>query len=232
MGAADETIRRELGVLSAALRWTKPRKKLKDVPDVISLPASPPKERVLSRDEAARILRHFRAGGLPPHDKGARAKTAHLLLFTRLALFTGARTGAILDLTWDRVNLERGQIAYPLPNVRQTAKGRAVVTIEPPLVRGLKRAKRRSNSDYVITFRGEQCQRIGRAFREHMKLLGMTDVTPHTLRHTFATWAAIKGVSMFKISRALGQSLVSTTDRYAKHQPEDLREVSRAVRRK
>jgi integrase len=32
----------------------------------------------------------------------------HVLLFVRLALYTSARTGAILDLTWDRVNFTAG----------------------------------------------------------------------------------------------------------------------------
>jgi integrase len=40
------------------------------------------------------------------------ASAAHLALFTRLALFTGARSGAILELTWDRVDLQRRRIKY------------------------------------------------------------------------------------------------------------------------
>ncbi|WP_167309522.1 hypothetical protein [Brevundimonas naejangsanensis] len=48
------------------------------------------------------MLAHFRSA----------PRTKHLLLFTRLALYTGARSGAILGLTWDRVDLERGVIDY------------------------------------------------------------------------------------------------------------------------
>lgn len=224
-GAANETIKRELGVLSAAFKWAKPRKRLDRIPDVISMPSSPPKERWLTRNEVAKILRHFRA-------KARRKRCRHLVLFTRLALYTGARTAAVLDLTWDRVNLEKAHISYPLPEEVQTNKRRAVVTIGPNLVRALRAAKRRSNSAYVLTARGEPVERIARGFRQNMTALGFDNVTPHTLRHTFATWAAMKGKSMFLIGRALGQSSSRTTERYAKHQPEALRDVTDAVWRK
>jgi integrase len=78
-----------------------------------------------------------------------------------------------------------------------TNKGRAVITIEDNMVRALRHAKRHTNSEYVITSRGEKCDRIVRGFRANMKELGLDDVTPHTLRHTFATWAALKGEPLF-----------------------------------
>jgi integrase len=220
-GVKDETIRRELGVLSAALNRAVKQERLPRAPAVMSLEKSPAKERWLSRQEAALILRHFRQS----------KRTRHLLLFTRLALFTGSRSGAILDLTWDRVDLERKRIWFPLPG-RQTTKRRAVVPLEANMLRALAAAKRKSNSDHVISWRGKRCERIVKAFRSHMRELGLNDVTPHTLRHTFATWAAQKGVSLFLIGRTLGHSNSTTTDRYAKHQPDALREVTRAVRRK
>jgi integrase len=224
-GAANETVKRELGVLSAAIKYVKPRKRLQHVPEVMSLPSSPAKDRWLTRDEVARILRHFRA-------KERRKRCAHLALFTRLALFTGSRSTAILELTWDRVDLKRKRIAYHVPGAVETKKGRSTVTIGPNLVRALTHAKRHTNSAFVITSRGEPCARIVRGFRENMDALGFTDVTPHTLRHTFATWAALKGVPLFLIGKALGQSQARTTERYAKHQPEALRAVTDAVWRK
>lgn len=224
-GAANETIKRELGVLSAAFKWTKPRKRLPYVPDVISLPSSPAKDRWLTRGEVAKILRHLRA-------RERKERCRHLVLFVRLALFTGARTGAILDLTWDRVNLAKRHVSYPLPGAVETTKKRAVVTLSPNLVRMLKHAKRKTNSEYVISFRGEKVDRIVRGFRRNMVELGLEDVTPHTLRHTFATWAAMKGQPLFLIGKALGQSEARTTERYAKHQPEALRAVTDAVWRK
>jgi integrase len=222
-GMSDATIGRELSVLNAALRKAYKDNKLPATPPpVATVPAAPPRERYLERDEVARFFWHLH--GTKRH--------RHLLLFARLALYTGARSGAILELTWDRVNLHRGWIDYTLPGEQQTNKRKAKVPIDTHLVRMLAHAKRRSNHTHVITYNGESVDRIVRAFRRQAKLVGLNDVTPHTLRHTFGTWAAEAGESLFLVGRALGHTKTSTTERYAKHQTDALRGVMKAVRRK
>jgi len=134
-------------------------------------------------------------------------------------------------LTWDRVDLELGSIDYDLPGVR-TNKGRAPARIGPVEIRMLKAAKRRAKTDHVIEWRGKPVERIVRAFRNHARAAGLSDATPHTLRHTFATWAARKGVPLYAIGGALGHASPNTTKRYAKHHPDALRDVFQAVRRK
>lgn len=47
----------------------------------------------------------------------------------------------------------------------------------------------------------------------------------YTLRHTFASWLTMKGVSLHKISKFLGHSSVTTTEKhYAGLVPESLHE--------
>lgn len=221
-GVRIETIRRELSVLSAAFRRAQKFERIPGhAPPVLTLPEGAARERYLTRREAARLLRHLRAN----------RRQRHLLLFTRLALYTGARSGAILSLTWDRVDLDRGVITYPLPGRAETNKRAAVVPIGPTLVRALRAAHRRGKGDHVIQWAGDPVKRVVRAFRRQAKAAGLADVTPHTLRHTFGTWAASSGVSLFLVGRALGHKRSSTTERYAKHQPDALREVTEAVRR-
>ncbi len=219
-GVKDETIRRELAVLSAAYNYTRRYKELAYVPEVMTLPASPPKERWLTRAEVATLFRHLR-----------RRRSRHVLLFARLALYTGPRTSAILQLKWDRVDLGRGSIDYTLDGVR-TNKRRAPARIGPVEIRMLKAAKKKAKTAFVIEWRGEPVERIARAFRAHARAVGMIDVTPNTLRHTFATWAARKGIPLHDIGGALGHSSPTTTKRYAKHHPDALREVFQAVRKK
>lgn len=226
-GVGTETVRRELSVMSAALVRAHRRDKIARLPAVLTLPKSPARERWLTRDEAARLLRYLHA----------QPRAKHLLLFTRLALYTGARSGAILDLTWDRVDLERRLISYPLPGTSHGTKKRAVVPLEPNMIRALAAAKRRNEKRakpvaHVIHWKSKPCTRIARGFTRHAKGAGLEGVTPHVLRHTFATWAAQKGVPIFLLGRTLGQSVASTTERYAKHQPDALRQVTAAVRRK
>jgi site-specific recombinase XerD len=59
------------------------------------------------------------------------------------------------------------------------------------------------------------------AFRTVVTTAGLADVTPHVLRHTFASQLAIAGVSIFKISAWLGHASVVTTQIYAHLSPDD-----------
>jgi len=60
-----------------------------------------------------------------------------------------------------------------------------------------------------------------RAFHSVAKEAGLEWVTPHVLRHTFASQLAIAGVSLYKISKWLGHSDVKTTQIYAHLQTHD-----------
>ena len=52
---------------------------------------------------------------------------------------------------------------------------------------------------------------------------GLQGVTRHTLRHTWATWAAQHRVSMWDIAGVLGDTVETVTRNYAHHSPDDLR---------
>lgn len=221
LGRSTETVNRELSVLSAAIRYAAKHGKLPGPPPIIQmLPAKDARERFLTRDEAARLLRHLHRG----------KRHRHLLIFARLALYTGARASAITGLTWNRVDLARGVIDYR--DGPSTAKGRPVLPIDDGLVRMLKHTKAKAKTDHVIEWAGEPVGRIVRGFVRQAKDAGLPGVTPNTLRHTFGTWAAMSGQSMFLVARSMGHKRVSTTERYAKHETASLRAVMRSVRHK
>ena len=60
-----------------------------------------------------------------------------------------------------------------------------------------------------------------RAFNTVLRMTKLEWVTPHILRHTFASQLAIAGVSLYKISKWLGHSDVKTTQIYAHLQTHD-----------
>lgn len=224
---SDETIRRELSVLAAAMNLARKHEKIPAVPGFYTLAKAPARDRWLTRDEAAKLLRYLRN----------QPRARHVLLFTRLALFTGQRSGVILSLTWDRVDFRNNMLRFPVPGRRVTKKRSTELPIDEA-ERMLRAAHRRNQARkggpvaHVIQWKGLPCGRIAQAFRRHAEAAGLGDVTPHTLRHTFATWTAQKGVPLFLIGRTIGQSVSSTTEKYAKHQPEALRAVLKAARRK
>ncbi len=112
-----------MGILRAALNHAVKTERLKDAL-FVKLPDAPPgRERWLTRGEAAALLWQARA---------TKSDTRpYLTLFIRLALYTGARPGALKDLRWPQVEFDRGDcgcINFNPPGRARTSKGRAVIT--------------------------------------------------------------------------------------------------------
>jgi integrase/recombinase XerC len=80
-------------------------------------------------------------------------------------------------------------------------------------------------------FVGKQGKRLNqgvvqRAIRQLRALLNLPDsVTPHALRHSFATHLMVDGVNIRAIQELLGHASLSTTQRYTELQIEDLRDI-------
>jgi site-specific recombinase XerD len=141
----------------------------------------------------------------------------------RLVINTGMRQDEVLSLTQRQVDLFRKVIIVK-------GKGNKIRTI--PLNKiALEVIKdrlktRHINSDLVFPSSSGtkiQKQRLLIAFKKAVKKEGIIDFTFHDLRHTFATRLAQSGVDLYAISKLLGHSDISTTQRYAHHCPESLR---------
>lgn len=215
-GCAPSTIRDELALVKAALRHAQRENWVSQIPHIKLPPSSPPRDRFLSKEEARRLIRASRG--------------YHQKLFITLALATGARSGAILDLEWDRVDLEKRRIDFNVPGMPITKKRRATVPVNPELYRALADARERATTDFVIEYGGHKCKAIRSGFKNAAKRAGLDDVSPHTLRHTAATWMAGKGVSMRNIAGMLGHKNSLTTESvYAKHSPDFLEDAANAL---
>jgi integrase len=211
-GISDGSIWTELGHLSTVLNWAAKSGLIERAPK-IERPAKPaPRDRYLTRAEIDRLL----AVEAPPH-----IRLAILLMLT-----TAARIGAVLDLTWSRVDLERGQIDLRLPD-STTRKGRAVVPINPTLRAALTAARRAALSDHVVEWGGDRVATIRRGFTAVCATAGLEGVTPHVLRHTAAVHMAEGGVPMSVISQYLGHSNEAITAKvYARYSPDYLRSAA------
>lgn len=205
-GKHDGTTWTELGHLRTVLRWA-----LGDKAPRIERPAKPaPKDRYLTRVEIDRLL--------------AAPMAAHIKLAILLMLSTAGRVGAILELTWDRVDFERGQINLRTDDTGPR-KGRAVVPMNAGLRAALQTAKVAAESDYVVEWAGEPIQGIKTGFNAATAAAGLKGVSPHVLRHTAAVHLVAAGVSMNKVSQYLGHSSTSVTERvYARFAPDHMRE--------
>lgn len=209
--ASTGTIRRELGTLRAGLRWHDPQTRA-----VFELPPPPPpRERHLSREEYERLVE-------------AARRTPHVYLFVILALATAARATAMLDLTWNRIDLDRGIIRLGVGN---RLKGRATVPITDRARDALEEAREVALTPFVIEYGGKRVRKIRNAFQKAVARAGLgPDVTPHVLRHTAAVWMAEAGVPMAEIAQYLGHSSPDITYRvYARYSPSYLRGAAQAL---
>lgn len=209
------TVHLELGYLRAALIFAEREGWLAKAP-FVPLPRKPePRDHRLTRDEVRQLL--------------AAASMPHVKLFIILAITTAARAGAILELTWDRVDLTRRRIVLRNPDMPATNKGRATVPINDTALEALARAREMATCDYVIEWGGQRVGSVKKGIALAAARAGL-QCSPHTLRHSAACLMAEGGVPISEISQYLGHSNSATTERvYARYSPDYLQRAGRAL---
>jgi integrase len=210
-GKSNSTVKTELEALRACLRWHYG----KDAPQIVAPPPSKPRERYLTKDERDKLLEHIEA--------------PHVRLFVILALTTGARMGAILDLTWDRVNLKHGTIDFNPPGRDKSNKRRTVVPINSRLREALEEARQAALSDHVIEYGGKPVASVKRAIAAAARRSGVP-CSPHVFRHTAAVWMAEADVPMEQIAQYLGHTSTRITfATYARFSPRFMATAAKAL---
>jgi integrase len=219
-GRSPGTVRRELGVLRAAINHAHREGRLTRVVPV-HLPERPePRDRWLTRKEAADLLRAARAT--------AKARL-HLPLFILLGLYTGQRKEAILSLRWTQVDLETARINFHPAGMRRTNKRRPHVPIAPRLLPHLRRARRRGTDlGFVIHRDGRRLGDLKKGFAAACRRAGLENVSPHTLRHTAATWLMQAGTPIWEAAGFLGMTQETLEKVYGHHHPDFLKNAARA----
>lgn len=211
LGKSPSTIKTELEALRACLRWHYG----KEAPIIVAPPPSKPRDRYLTQDEARKLLEAI--------------DTPHVRLFVTLALATGARMGAILDLTWDRVDLKHGTIDFMPAGRNKTNKRRTVVAMAAKAREALEEARPAAMTDHVIEYAGKPVASVKRAIAAAAKRSGIK-CSPHVFRHTAAVWMAQADVPMQKISQVLGHTSTRVTEAtYARYSPRFMADAMAAL---
>ena len=162
-------------------------------------------ERFLTETEIAKAAEGIeaaeRAGKIGPHAAAG----------LRLALFTGARSGEITAAQWSHVDWERKLIRLP---DSKTNEPRTIHLSDAAIeiLRTLPRV-----GPYVIAgaVHGEPFKNLSRSWIVARGYAGLQDVRLHDLRHSYASLAAGRGVSLQMIGKLLGHRVPATTQRYA-----------------
>ncbi|MEE8465888.1 MAG: tyrosine-type recombinase/integrase [Dehalococcoidia bacterium] len=180
-------------------------------------PERPPRERYITRQQAKRLME-------------AARPVYHLWLFILLARTTGRRKGAILDLTWDRVDLERGVLDFRNPERMETKKRRGVVKIAGPVVSALSQARLLARTSHVIEWAGRPVANIKRGFQTAVADAGLERwVTPHVLKHSVISWLASDDYSVDRISDMTDTDPKTVRRIYRKINPASLSDMAESL---
>lgn len=242
---SDQTARRELVVLSAAINHYHAEFTLDMVP-AVTLPAmAPTNRRGLEHREAAALL----AGALgfyrgdtgriirrPKSTRTQRKRTARLII---IALYSGSRHGAIRESSWlprmdgPWIDVDRGILHRRGIAEKETDKRRPPARIPPRLLAHLRRwreADLAAGRQWVISVGAEKIAGKVRKGWIGARTDGRTmcdtlpaSATPHWLRHTAGTWLAQGGASVREGADYLGMS-EEVFERVYYHQSPDFQE--------
>lgn len=197
-------------------------------PEKIELPKISRKQvTFLHYDEVARIL-----DAIPLDDEqGLRDRAIIELLFS-----SGLRVSELANLNRDHVNTKRrefmvrgkGQKDRPV-FIGEAAAQRVEDYLHarldnlPPLFLSYSRNSAVSNKG---DYRRLTTRSIQRIINKYARLAGITKhVSPHTMRHSFATDLLMNGADLRSVQSMLGHSNISTTQVYTHVTDEHLREV-------
>lgn len=176
--------------------------------------------------------RHLSAKEWSRLQEALKAESPLLLQAARFTLATGLRENNVLELEWSQVDLKRKTLVIH-PDQFKTR-----VTLGLPLnddALAVLKARRGLNKRWVFAHpdSGKPLVKASnRAWYNALKKSGLykTGVVWHSLRHTFASWAVMRGVSLLELQQLGGWKTFSMVQRYAHLAPDHLRAAVNKVK--
>lgn len=213
-GKATTTVSRMLASIKAFFSYEFKNGKIRrDPADTIHAPKIEKKAPViLTVDEVSRLL---------AQPEGKTAKEVRDKAMLELLYATGIRVSELIHLKMADLNMPVGFITcrdehkeriVPFGKVAKEALARYLETARPELSRG------RENEWLFTNCSGGSMSRQGfwKLIKYYGKLAGIEeDITPHTLRHSFAAHLIGNGADMKAVQTMMGHSDLATTQMYA-----------------
>lgn len=152
-----------------------------------------------------------------------------------LSLYTGLRAGEIFGLKWHDVDSKNGII-----HVTGKGGGQEKVYMTDSVKRLFDQIGEGNPDDPVFKVRGggkEHIKEVSKAFFKAVESAGLNEgivdplqkVTFHTLRHTFASWLALRGTPLFTIRELMRHKDIRMTMRYSHLIPDHKREAINGI---
>ena len=223
-GAKPSTISRSIASIKAFFHYQYSQEKIAKDPSLLLKAPKIEKKfpAILTTDEVVKLLEQPK-GDTP---KDIRDKAMLELLYA-----TGIRVTELINLEVDDVNLK---MSYLLCS--EGSKERIIpfgAAAKEALARYLKSGREamvsdRSSKLLFANCSGQHMSRQGfwKLIKYYAKKAGIdADITPHTLRHSFAAHLVENGADLRSVQEMLGHSDISTTQIYASMNHNHIREV-------
>ncbi|HMN25793.1 MAG TPA: tyrosine-type recombinase/integrase [Ignavibacteriaceae bacterium] len=190
------------------------------------------KPEFITEEELNKILKHIE---LKAFKIGCPIKKKVSLLIiadvVKTAYLTGMRLGEVNNLRWENVKLEQKYLI--VGDNKFTTKGRKqrIMPIAEKLNEMLstRKLKCANKNDFVFSVNGQKAfsnDYISKTFKNICREVGIDEIIRfHSLRHSFASNLAQKGVSPFQLKELLGHSSLAVTEKYSHLNIESLREA-------
>ena len=138
-----------------------------------------------------------------------------------LLAYLGLRRAELLALRWEDVNLTDQVITV------RNGKGKKdrILPIPEALRQALEEARAEQHPQQADRVTGLSKDQLMRAFYVHLEAAAIETpgITPHSLRHSFATHLTRAGVHITNMKELMGHQDIATTMRYIHHSPDTLR---------
>ena len=226
-GISGNSISRGLVAIKMFYRFLVTERLAKD--DVAGILESPklirPIPAVLLSSEVDKIL----GGPNLRDDMGIRDKAAIELLYA-----TGMRVSEMVDLPIEGLNLDMGFVKcrgkgdkeriVPVGGKAKEALSRYIEKVRPAM------AGKRQDKHLFLSRLGKKISRqtFWKMIKKYTKMARIKrDITPHTLRHSFATHLLERGADLRVVQEMLGHADISTTQLYTHINKERLKSIHR-----
>jgi len=174
------------------------------------------RERYLSEDELLRLKIALDERMYCKGTKIINKTNRRLRLLVLIAVGTGMRRGEIFRLQWSDIRYNEGLIAV---NAKLKKGRQRYVPMTPELAEEIRRYPAVLGEDRVLPPEAGATSGRQRADKSFANLLIRAKIRHfrfHDLRHTFASWYMMCGGDLYELSKLLGHSNISMTERYAK----------------
>jgi integrase/recombinase XerC len=230
--AARATVQRRLSAIKAFFRYREttsgaasPARTIRSPKNVRGLPS------ILQEDEVRRLLEFSLSLSPSPDDSTTPASLRDRAMFETL-YSSGLRVGELVGLNWRDIDEELGMVMI------RAGKGNKdrLVPLGEPALDALKKWKTampvawEHDGPVITNLRGGRLttRSVEMILQKRIEAAGLTaGVTPHGLRHSFATHMLGNGADLRSIQEMLGHASLATTQRYTHVSVNHLKEVYR-----